>query len=152
MTIYSFSGFHTYNSFLNEKGYSLNGKTYSLEDEAVLTGEERDQIFNDIQSGNAMNLLGALPLGGILAGYRRFKDIICISKISLSTKIYNCVRAIFEILGCGFLFVITIDLPVSLHRHFWTKGTVYPLRESNKTYFDVVKSLIKKSLDIDETE
>jgi hypothetical protein len=135
MTIYNFSGFHTYNSILNEKGYSL-------EDEAVLKDKKRDKFFFDARATNTINLLGALPLGGILAGYRRFKDIICISKFSLSTKIYNCVRAIFEILGCGFLFVITIDLPVSLHRHFWTKGPSYPPRESNDTYF-VFKELIE---------
>jgi hypothetical protein len=145
MTIYNFSGFHTYNSVLNER------TNPTPEEEAGLENKERNSIFFDAKTINTYNLLGALPLVGILTGYRRIQNLD--PNATLSIKIYTYVRAIFEILGCGFLFVITIDLSVSLHRHFWTKGTVYLPRESDVTYFDVFKALIKNKqrfLDIDE--
>jgi hypothetical protein len=139
MTIYNVAGFHTYNSALSEL---FNKKQ---EDEMEMSLKARNSIFLSAKILNTFNLLGALPLGGILTGYRRIQNLQAINPLSI--KIYTYVRAIFEILGCGFLFVITIDLSVSLHRHFLTKGTVYPPRESDVTYFDVFKGLIKNKFD-----
>jgi hypothetical protein len=144
MAIYNGVGVHTYNSILNENGGP------SLQEEEAAKDRDRDDIFFLAKATNTINLLGALPLVGILTGYRRIQRLD--PNAILSIKIYTYVRAIFEILGCGFLFVITIDLSVSLHRHFWTKGTVYPPRESNVTYFDVFKALIKNKDSVDNED
>jgi hypothetical protein len=129
--VYTLLGFHNYNSLSNECGYTI-------EDEASLSDQGREETFEASKVLNITHFLGYIPIVGIFSGY---KKLVTLKKEEiLSNKIYKCVRSIFEILGGGLLF-LPLDLAISLHRHLFTNMPPYPSRNSNITYIDAFKKL-----------
>lgn len=136
--VYIFAGFHNYNSFMHETGHDLDSEASDSENEI------NDNLVA-VKLINATNVLGYLPLGGIIGGYTRIKFFTSEDKYPLLiTRIYQCVRAVFEFLSFGFLF-LPIDFAVSCHRHFYVEMPDYPKRESEstKSYLEIIKRMVE---------
>ena len=70
---------------------------------------------NNAKGNNVGNILGYIPVIGILIGAVRI-DTARRENLSMATKVTMIVRGILEIMGLGLLFLIP-DLIVSIGRH-----------------------------------
>lgn len=121
-------GFHTYNSFINATGArEIEMGESSLIDYAT-------------KAINLINLLGYVPIGGLATAYERIQLQLKDNNQSLSLRIYSYVRAFFEALGCGLIF-LPIDLTISLHRHIFVSGPTYPEPNCSESYLYVFKNM-----------
>lgn len=124
----TFIGFHTYNSFINATGArEIEMGESSLIDYAT-------------KAINLINLLGYVPIGGLATAYERIQLQLKDNNQSLSLRIYSYVRAFFEALGCGLIF-LPIDLTISLHRHIFVSGPTYPEPNCSESYLYVFKNM-----------
>lgn len=125
----TFIGFHTYNSFINATG---------AEDDIVHGFSLIDYATKAI---NLINLLGYVPIGGLATAYERIQlQLKNDNHSSLSRRIYSYVRAFFEALGCGLIF-LPIDLTISLHRHIFVSGPTYPEPNPSASYLYIFKDM-----------
>ncbi len=63
------------------------------------------------------NRFGAIPgVGIVIGGGRLYAACSPEAKLSILTRIGYVVRAVFEILGLGLLFVVAFDIPVDVFR------------------------------------
>jgi hypothetical protein len=135
MNIYGVLGYNSYSSLAN--GLSISENEMNTIDDGV-----SENLVCTVKLYNTLNLMGYIPIVGCFTAKTRINFLK--PEEPLSYKIYEYARSLFEILGCGLLF-LPIDFSVSFYKHFFAGGPIYNAPEVNVSYFDIIKKTLHLS-------